>query len=337
VALVLSLKTGLVLPQFHVKHDNLFETAQTNLGGFRLPKSHWQELSGFEKPTQPVQREPRGSGTEFEGSTRNAGARVPGGLGPDDHTDELPADDEDRRPDDGGEAMGVENNDQHQGSQENAGSEQRADEAGGADIPTDSNRYGATTRSGRRVRIPARLRESRDQAARRRKWVAWIVNALQPPKLLPEDEIYEVLANQEYDVQDGASDPISFSATSDPDTMYWHQAMQQPDKAEFLNAAEAEVKSHVDNEYFVLMERSSLLRGTKVLASVWLMKRKRRILSRKIYKWKARLHCHEGQQEHGINFWETYSPVVNWFSICLFLVTSILQGWDTRQIDFVLA
>jgi hypothetical protein len=55
-------------------------------------------------------------------------------------------------------------------------------------------------------------------------------------------------------------------------------------------------------------------------------------------KWKARLNCHGGQPEHGINFWETYLPVVNWFLIRLFLVTSILQNWDTRhQIDFVLA
>jgi hypothetical protein len=65
---------------------------------------------------------------------------------------------------------------------------------------------------------------------RGRKWVAWIANTLRPPELSPEDEIYEVLGNQEYDIQDRASDPIAFSATSDPDTMYWHQAMQQPDK-----------------------------------------------------------------------------------------------------------
>jgi hypothetical protein len=49
------------------------------------------------------------------------------------------------------------------------------------------------------------------------------------------------------------------------------------------------------------------------------------------------LNCHGGQQEHGVNFWETYSPVVNWISIRLFLVTSILKAWDTWQIDFVLA
>jgi hypothetical protein len=133
----------------------------------------------------------------------------------------------------------------------------------------------------------------------------------------------------EYDIQDRASDPISFSATSDPDTMYWHQAMQHLDKKEFIKAAEKEVKSHVENEHFVLMKRSSLPEGTKVLASARSMKQKRRILVRKIYKWQVRLNCHGGQQEHGVNFWESYSPVVNWFSICMFLVTSILKDWDT--------
>ena len=54
VALVLSLKTGLASPQFHVKHDDLFETTATKLGGFWMPKSHWQTLLGFDKPTSPV-------------------------------------------------------------------------------------------------------------------------------------------------------------------------------------------------------------------------------------------------------------------------------------------
>jgi hypothetical protein len=326
---VLSLKTGLVSPQFHVKHDDLFETARANLGDFPLPKSHWQGLAGFEKMATPVKREPRSAETEFERSTRNEDAPTIGGRCPDD-SDELPSDEEDAPPDEGDEAMGAENDNQHQESQDN--------ETGtsSTNAPTASDRYGTTTRSGRRDGVPERMRESMNQQ-RGRKWVAWIANALQPPELSREDELYEVLANQECDIQDQASDPISFSATSDPDTMYWHQAMQQPNKTEFLKAAEAEVKSHVDDEHFVLMKRSSLPRGTKVLASVWSMKRKRRILSREIYKWKARLNCHGGQQEHGINFWEMYSPVVNWFSIRLFLVTSILQNWDTRQIDFVLA
>jgi hypothetical protein len=78
-------------------------------------------------------------------------------------------------------------------------------------------------------------------------------------------------------------------------------------------------------------------KGTNVIGAVWPMKRKRRIWTREVYKWKARLNCHGGQQQYGIIVWETYSSVVNWFSIRLFLVISILKDWETRQIDFVLA
>ena len=43
VGLVLSLTTGLVSPQFHVKYDDTFSTLRSNM----LPKSTWQQLAGF--------------------------------------------------------------------------------------------------------------------------------------------------------------------------------------------------------------------------------------------------------------------------------------------------
>jgi hypothetical protein len=36
------------------------------------------------------------------------------------------------------------------------------------------------------------------------------------------------------------------------------------------------------------------------------------------------------------NFWERFGPRVTWASIPLVLILSILHGWKTRQIDFVL-
>ena len=47
--------------------------------------------------------------------------------------------------------------------------------------------------------------------------------------------------------------------------------------------------------------------------------------------------CMGGKQKFGINYFETYSPVVNWFSIRLMLVLSILNKWHTRQVDFIQA
>ena len=67
------------------------------------------------------------------------------------------------------------------------------------------------------------------------------------------------------------------------------------------------------------------------------MKRKRDIVTRKVYKWKARLNVHGGQQEKGVNYNDTYSPVVGWFSIRILLVLALLNDWHTHQIDLVLA
>jgi hypothetical protein len=63
VALVLSLNTELALPQFHTKHNNLFETITSKVGGFRMPKSHWQQLLGSLKKgaTESKQSGPSGA------------------------------------------------------------------------------------------------------------------------------------------------------------------------------------------------------------------------------------------------------------------------------------
>jgi len=67
------------------------------------------------------------------------------------------------------------------------------------------------------------------------------------------------------------------------------------------------------------------------------MKRKRSVGTGEVYKWKARLCIDGSSQEKGVNYWETYSPVVAWETIRSLLTLAILNGWTTRQIDFVLA
>jgi histone deacetylase 1/2 len=49
------------------------------------------------------------------------------------------------------------------------------------------------------------------------------------------------------------------------------------------------------------------------------------------------LNVHGGQQQFGVNYFETYSPVVAWFSLRTLLTLALLNVWHTRQIDFVQA
>jgi hypothetical protein len=46
---------------------------------------------------------------------------------------------------------------------------------------------------------------------------------------------------------------------------------------------------------------------------------------------------HGGQMEHGVHFWETYAPVVQWTTIRMFLILALLNNWASQQIDFTLA
>jgi hypothetical protein len=147
------------------------------------------------------------------------------------------------------------------------------------------------------------------------------------------------LANDPYDEDTDEmpelNNPIAFlaaTARGDPDTMYYHQAMKQEDSLQFKQAMQLEIDAHTTNDHWDVIPREEVPKDHKVLDSVWAMKRKRRIMSREVYKWKARLNVHSGQQEYGINFWNTFAPVVTWMSIRLVLILSILLAWHSRQV-----
>jgi hypothetical protein len=45
-------------------------------------------------------------------------------------------------------------------------------------------------------------------------------------------------------LQDTMQDPLAFSASIDPDTMYLHEARRQPDWSQFQLAMQEEVQAH---------------------------------------------------------------------------------------------
>ena len=47
--------------------------------------------------------------------------------------------------------------------------------------------------------------------------------------------------------------------------------------------------------------------------------------------------AHGGQQTWGLDYWDTYAPVVTWASVYLLLIVAKIQGLQSKSIDFVLA
>jgi hypothetical protein len=57
----------------------------------------------------------------------------------------------------------------------------------------------------------------------------------------------------------------------------------------------------------------------------------------KVIKHKARLNLYGGKQVYGMNYFETYAPVVTWFAMRLMIVLGIIFCWALWQVDFVMA
>jgi hypothetical protein len=112
---------------------------------------------------------------------------------------------------------------------------------------------------------------------------------------------------------------VAYKATSDPDTMYLHEAMKEPDADKFVKEMLKEVMDQMGNKNFSIIPRSEVLKGENILSTVWQMKRKRNIKTRKIKKYKARLNINGSRMEKGIHYWDTYAPVASWNFIRLYL------------------
>jgi len=76
--------------------------------------------------------------------------------------------------------------------------------------------------------------------------------------------------------------------------------------------------------------------STKLSDSVWDMGCNQRVTTGELYKFKADLNAHGGQQVQGMHYWLTDAPVVTWVAIRLVLTLVLLYKWVTLTDIFVL-
>ena len=307
VSLILSLTTGLASPQFHVTHDDDFETVRKN----RTPSSRWQQLAGLLKADKAFPS-PETSPVELPSNLHDtSGTDPPNPVSPQPiHFDpDLPTNEGDTLPTyTDNNAPTPDLND----PQEN----QHVD----APAQAEYDPQNPPTRFPRRTPKPSR------------RFLESLESAVAPIAFEAQ-----VILNNLRDLVIDAVHPLAFAASTDPDTLHLNQALRQPDRDKFIEAMQKEIQDHEQRKHWTVVQRDQLPKGTPILPAVWSMRRKRRLATREIYKWKARLTIHGGKQEYGVNYWETYSPVVRWSTIRLFLILASIHGWHTRQLDFVLA
>jgi hypothetical protein len=54
---------------------------------------------------------------------------------------------------------------------------------------------------------------------------------------------------------------MAYKASADPDTMYMHQAVKEPDRDQFIAAMQKEVRDQSENRNFSVIHKSKVPKG----------------------------------------------------------------------------
>jgi len=120
----------------------------------------------------------------------------------------------------------------------------------------------------------------------------------------------------------------------DPDFPTLQQAMRSPDWDEWRESLNKEIKTLTEMGTWTVVPRSvATAKGAKVIKSTWALRIKRNPMGF-MTKRKSRL-CVRGDLETPEDYGESFSPVVQWSSVRLMLILSIVHGLHTRQVDYV--
>jgi hypothetical protein len=104
-----------------------------------------------------------------------------------------------------------------------------------------------------------------------------------PPESLQYDVQSCLLSLNDHEDQESWSEQhlLAFKASTDPVTMYHHQAMKQPDREKFKEAMQKECEAHYKEGNYKLIKRDELPEGATLLSSLWQMKKKEKTIHRR--------------------------------------------------------
>eukprot|EP00957_Ditylum_brightwellii_P069853 5304744-Ditylum_brightwellii.AAC.1 len=118
-----------------------------------------------------------------------------------------------------------------------------------------------------------------------------------------------------------------------PNVLSHREAMNAEDCELFIQAMEEEIERMVDKYIFEVVPRSCVSTYQKVLRAVWSHRRNTKPTG-EVYRHRSRVCADGSKQQYGIDFHETYSPVVQWSTVRMSLLLSQLKGYKSQQVDY---
>ena len=154
----------------------------------------------------------------------------------------------------------------------------------------------------------------------------------------------DVLVHQAYTAVDLATgqyngiDPRAYAAKHkskiDPDMPSYEMAGRSADRAQWEEAMKMELRTLLKQQTWKEIDQKSVANTkARILPRTWAFKLKRRPDGSPL-KFKAR-YCVRGDlQTAGVDYFETYAPVVQWSTVRLILCHTLINGWTTKQVDY---
>jgi hypothetical protein len=100
---------------------------------------------------------------------------------------------------------------------------------------------------------------------------------------------------------------------------------QAIDAKKLVHAVINEVNGHVDCINWTLKKRCKVPEDVQIVLSLRSLQCKCNLTTNKVKSHKARLNLHGFKQVYGMNYFETYAPIVTWSAIRLLIIFGIVS------------
>ena len=137
-------------------------------------------------------------------------------------------------------------------------------------------------------------------------------------RIRQEPERYGFLISDDHDMIMNQNEPTSYQ-----------EAVDSPDSEKWIEAMKTEMQSMYENQVWDLVDPPE---GLKTIGCKWVFKRKTD-MDGKVHTFKARLVAKGFRQTHGVDYDETFSPVVMLKSIRILLAIAAYYDYEIWQMD----